>query len=388
MKCLELFTGAGGLAMGMGQGGFSHAGLVELDHDACATMRFNQSLDGSPLKGWNIREADTRSIENFHDTFGSVDVVAGGPPCQPFSLGGKARGQDDARDMFPEAIRAVRQISPRAFVFENVKGLLREKFSEYFEYIVLQMSYPTVIRKAGESQKTHRSRLEKIHAEGRLADLSYRVEWRLLNAADYGVPQKRERVFFVGFRSDLGVAWSFPNRTHSKLALGISKSEHGDYYERHKVGKRDRVVMHMPQIPRVTREAQKFEELAALKPWRTVRDAIGDLPNPQKSPDEDFNHIFVDGARSYPGHTGSHIDEPAKTLKAGDHGVPGGENMLLNTNKSIRYFTLREAARIQTFPDVYRFNRSWTESMRQLGNAVPVDLGAVVAKSVSSALGR
>jgi DNA (cytosine-5)-methyltransferase 1 len=98
------------------------------------------------------------------------------------------------------------------------------------------------------------------------------------------------------------------------------------------------------------------------------------------------NHQFNPGARSYPGHSGSPLDEPGKTLKAGDHGVPGGENMLLRTDGSVRYFTVREAARLQTFPDDYVFRRAWSATMRQLGNAVPVRLAEVVARSVAKTL--
>ena len=96
--------------------------------------------------------------------------------------------------------------------------------------------------------------------------------------------------------------------------------------------------------------------------------------------------MFNPGARSYAGHTGSPLDEPAKTLKAGDHGVPGGENMLARVDGSVRYFTVREAARLQTFPDSYTFCGAWTEAMRQLGNAVPVRLAEVVASSVAETL--
>ena len=98
------------------------------------------------------------------------------------------------------------------------------------------------------------------------------------------------------------------------------------------------------------------------------------------------NHRFIPGARSYAGHTGSPLDEPAKTLKAGDHGVPGGENMLLKPNGTVRYFSLRESARLQGFPDDFTFPGSWTESMRQLGNAVPVTLAEVVGDSVAKSL--
>jgi DNA (cytosine-5)-methyltransferase 1 len=124
-----------------------------------------------------------------------------------------------------------------------------------------------------------------------------------------------------------------------------------------------------------------------MLPWMTVRDAIADLPEPVEHSDNGVpNHTLNPGARSYPGHTGSPFELPAKTLKAGDHGVPGGENMLRRSDGSVRYFTVREAARLQTFPDDFIFPGSWTETMRQLGNAVPVRLGEVVARSVADSL--
>jgi DNA (cytosine-5)-methyltransferase 1 len=120
----------------------------------------------------------------------------------------------------------------------------------------------------------------------------------------------------------------------------------------------------------------------SLKPWLTVRDAIFDLPNPQIDTDYHSEHYYRGGARAYPGHTGSEIDQPSKALKAGDHGVPGGENMVRFEDGSIRYFTILEAKRIQTFPDNYPILGSWTEAMRQLGNAVPVQLGKIVAETL------
>ena len=125
--------------------------------------------------------------------------------------------------------------------------------------------------------------------------------------------------------------------------------------------------------------------------WRTVRDALVDpentLPDPTKTSDNGFlNHVHNPGARTYKGHTGSPLDQPAKTLKAGDHGVPGGENMLAHSNGKVRYFTVRESARLQTFPDNYYFAGAWTEAMRQLGNAVPVRLAEIVATSIREKL--
>lgn len=125
------------------------------------------------------------------------------------------------------------------------------------------------------------------------------------------------------------------------------------------------------------------------KPWQTTRDAIADLPDPEIHPRKAngyLDHKFQPGARSYAGHTGSPLDEPAKTLKAGVHGVPGGENMLVKEDGQVRYFTVRESARLQTFPDNFAFHGSWSESMRQLGNAVPVKLASFMASSVKSQL--
>jgi DNA (cytosine-5)-methyltransferase 1 len=283
----------------------------------------------------------------------------------------------------------VREIRPKAFVFENVKGLVRESFAKYFSYIILQLSFPDVGVRPGEDWIEHLSRLERLHTEGSENDLHYKVAFRLLNAADYGVPQRRERIFIVGIRSDLEQAWSFPNPTHSREALISSQSMTGDYWERHRVPRRWRLQ------PGRRLEADEETVTPLLfdsdrQPWRTVRDAIADLGQPSRDSTrvEFQNHIFQAGARAYPGHTGSPLDAPAKTLKAGDHGVPGGENMLLYPDGRVRYFTVRESCRLQTFPDGYVFEGSWSENMRQLGNAVPVMLGEKVLGSVQDALGK
>lgn len=119
----------------------------------------------------------------------------------------------------------------------------------------------------------------------------------------------------------------------------------------------------------------------------TVRDALDGLTEPTMSGSRKFlNHKLQPGAKTYPGHTGSPIDLPAKTLKAGVHGVPGGENMMVKPDGSVRYFTIREAARLQTFPDNYVLHGAWSEAMRQLGNAVPVALGRIIASSVACAI--
>jgi DNA (cytosine-5)-methyltransferase 1 len=380
MKSIELFAGAGGLGLGLHAAGFRADNVIEWDTYCCDTIRENKKRGLRAVKGWKVTPEDVRNID-FKVYQGRIRLVSGGPPCQPFSLGGKHGAYDDARDMFPQAIRAVRESQPEVFIFENVKGLTRASFRNYYEYIRLQLQYPCVQPRNGEVWTEHLSRLEQHHTSGSRSGLRYRLVVQLLNAADYGVPQKRERVFFVGFRKDLGVPWQFPSATHSREAL-LWDQANGDYWERHKIARKERVVSNAALKLR----GADASSLNGLLPWKTIRDAFQGLPDPEKdmkASQEFLNHKFQPGARSYPGHTGSPLDEAAKTLKAGVHGVPGGENMLLRPNGSVRYFSVRESARLQTFPDDFLFHGSWTETMRQLGNAVPVDLARVIGEDVA-----
>ena len=207
---------------------------------------------------------------------------------------------------------------------------------------------------------------------------------QVLNAANFGIPQRCERVFVVGFRSDTNLSWHFPKATHSQDALLWRQWRTAEYWEYHQVAKKSR-----PEGGRGLMRALRLIELPKSDPWQTVRDAIYDFPDPELEP-EKAHHLndqrFQAGARSYPGNTDSPLDEPAKILKADVHGVPGGENMLRRPDGTIRYFTVRESARLQTFPDQIVFHGSWTETMRQLENAVPVKLARVVAKSVKTKL--
>jgi len=378
MKSIELFAGAGGLGIGLHQAGFHPINVIERDRYCCDTIRENQTRGVDAVRAWKLFVGDVREVD-FSKYCGRVKLVSGGPPCQPFSLGGRHGAHLDARDMFPEAIRAIRQARPRAFIFENVKGLSRSAFRNYFEYIRLQMTYPEIEGRANEPWPDHLARLEQHHLSGSRSALAYRLATQVVNAADYGIPQCRHRIFFVGFRDDLGVDWHFPLPTHSHEALQWDLAR-GDYWERHDVPRRQRKA---PLARAFVRQSRVRPELL---PWRTVRDAIHDLPDPESQPliAATFpNHRFQPGARSYPGHTGSPLDEPAKALKAGVHGVPGGENMLLKPNGEVRYFTVRETARLQTFPDDFVFHGSWSETMRQLGNAVPVRLAKLVGESVA-----
>lgn len=374
---VELFSGAGGLALGLHQAGFRHLALYEWNAAAVETLQYNKAMGYPAFKGCGITRADVREID-FTKHRGA-DLVAGRPPCQPFSMGGKARGAKDMRDMFPQAIRAVAEIQPRAFIFENVRGLLRPAFSNYVEFIRLQLEFPEFPVSANANWDVNLARLQRHKEEVGPADrgFRYRVHLHQANAADYGVPQQRHRVFFVGFRSDVSSDWFFPTPTHSRINLGISQRDGGPFWKE--------TGLAVPDAPVLTAKAAREEPGKAR--WVSLHEAIRDLPAPTDLPCVRYgNHVLQNGAKSYPGHTGSPLHLPSKALKAGDHGVPGGENMIAYPDGSVRYLTVRESARVQTFPDDYAFLGSWTETMRQLGNAVPVRLAQVVAASVAKAL--
>jgi len=390
LQSIELFAGAGGLAMGVALAGFKSRGVVEWDRWACDSVRQNQERGHPLVADWPLYEGDVRQwIDSLEvDQLEGVDLVAGGPPCQPFSMGGKHQANLDARDMFPAAVSAVRKLRPRAFLFENVKGLTRASFSAYFSYIQLQLEFPDIIKRPDESWLDHQTRLQQFKTSKKNSGLglSYRLFVGLVNAANYGVPQKRERVFMVGFRSDVDAQWSFPQETHSLDALLYDQYVDGSYWERHRVPKRDR-----PPLPgkyeSIVCSMKGLGLLPTKAAWRTVRDALLGLPEPRvDGGGHALNHRLQTGARVYPGHTGSPLDLPAKTLKAGGHGVPGGENMLVRLDGSVRYFSVRESARLQAFPDSYELHGAWGEAMRQLGNAVPVTLGQIMAASVATHL--
>lgn len=333
LTAVELFAGAGGLLLGTSLAGFRHLAAVERERNCCDTLRLNRRK-GYPLVDEDMRviEGDVRDVDwSFLPP--DIDLLAGGPPCQPFSLGGKARGDADSRDMFPAYTAILSRLRPRAFICENVKGLTREGFHQYYEYILLRLQHPSLARLDGETWEQHAARLSRTHTSADCESVRYEVVPTVVDAADYGVPQHRHLVFIVGFRSDVEASWAFPQKTHGP----------------------------------------------GLLPWVALGEAIEGVPS--------LNNEAKGGkAKAYPGHTGSVLDKPAKAIKAGVHGVPGGENMIRYPDGSLRYMTVREAARVQTFPDGYEFCGAWSEGIRQIGNAVPVELARVVASSVACAL--
>ena len=160
LTSFELFAGAGGLALGAQLAGFTSLGVIEWDKWACQTIQHNIARGYPLVCDWHVHQMDVRdftwsSIEN------EVDLLAGGPPCQPFSIGGAAKANNDARDMFPSMISAVSALMPRAFIVENVKGLLRPQFSDYYQYVLLRLEFPERIILPGEDWTDHLRRLQK-----------------------------------------------------------------------------------------------------------------------------------------------------------------------------------------------------------------------------------
>ncbi|MDR1315777.1 MAG: DNA cytosine methyltransferase [Spirochaetales bacterium] len=170
---IELCAGAGGQALGLEKAGFEHIELLEIDHNACNTLCFNRPQ-------WQVVEGDIRDYSPKPAV--EIDLLAGGVPCPPFSMAGKQLGSKDERDLFPEALRLVSELQPKAVMLENVRGLLDTIFDEYRTEIIRQ-----------------------------LENLGYTADWRLLNASDYGVSQLRPRVVFVALKKELAPFYFWPN---------------------------------------------------------------------------------------------------------------------------------------------------------------------------------
>ncbi|MHB8685497.1 MAG: DNA cytosine methyltransferase, partial [Dehalococcoidia bacterium] len=179
---LEICAGAGGQSLGLEQAGFAHTAAIEIDADACATLRQNRPA-------WNVVEGDIRHTRGLD--YRGVTLLAGGVPCPPFSIAGKQLGKDDERDLFPEALRLVREAQPIAVMIENVRGFASERFTAY-----------------------------RRHVMDELMRLGYDPTWRLLNACDHGVPQLRPRFVLVAIRPPFSIRFEWPARVSPPPTVG------------------------------------------------------------------------------------------------------------------------------------------------------------------------
>ncbi len=379
---IELFAGGGGMALGNRRAGFEHLALVEWNVNAAKILRHNAKLHPHLWNEDRVHEQDVRTwLSETEIEARTVDLVAGGPPCQPFSLAGVHAGDMDHRNMFPAAFDAVRKFQPKLVLFENVPGLTRPSFAPYFQYIKDQLAKPTVEPKADEIWLAHHDRIRKA----RPRKLLYRVHELLIEAADYGLPQTRRRVILVGIRSDIpdAVRWTPPKPSHSRDALLYDQWVSGDYWTEHGIP--------MPERPDGVEQrvrALKDSGRPDFQRWQTIRDCLKGLPEPiNRMPSEAVsNHEGIPGARVYAKHSGSPFDWPAKTIKAGVHGVSGGEAMIRFDDGSLRYFTVRESARMQGFDDTYEFPVARSRSMGAIGNAVAVPVAEMLTRSLRALL--
>ena len=386
LRSIEVFVGAGGLGLGLHAAGFRHSIVADADHAACETLRLNQSLGHPSVQGWQIHQIDARALD-LSDV-PAHDLLAAGPPCQPWAQGGSRKGTADHRDMWPTAIRLLAELRPKAFVFENVPNLATS-FAAYFDYQKLQLRAPLLKALPDEHPDDHAARLRQ--ATNETTATLYDVHHCILQASEFGTAQRRSRLFIVGLRADLKAKWAPPEPTHSREALFVSQWISHTYWHRHGLPtpEPDERTNSLIRSYRSNRKPNNDLFDAPKLAVRTLRDCIGDMPVPTTiAPPHLPQHIKPSRqARAYGHkHTGSPLDQPSKTLVAGVHGIPGGANFFTSDTGDDRHFTIREAARIQDFPDDFLLTGSTTDAMRQLGNAVPCRLAEAIGSSIAHAL--
>lgn len=332
MTSIELFAGAGGLALGLEQAGFEHVGLVEFNRDAANTLIKNRPL-------WNVLCEDIAVVaeRDIEEAFGvkkyELDLLSGGAPCQPFSYAGKRLGLQDVRGtMFYHYAVFLQKLQPKMFLFENVKGLLNH-----------------------DGGRTFRTILDIFEDEG------YVVVHKVLNAWNYGVPQKRERLITVGIRKDLAdrCVFEFPQEYDYKPVV------------------RDVKLDVNPDAQHCARYSENKEKIFALVPpggyWRDIDPEVA----------KGYMKTCWDMAG---GRTGIlrriGLDEPSLTVLTN----PGMKQTDRCHPLEVRPFSVRENARFQTFPDEWEFCGKLTEQYKQVGNAVPVNLAKEIGLRIKAAL--
>ncbi|GBF11499.1 DNA cytosine methyltransferase [Tepidibacillus sp. HK-1] len=320
-KVLELFAGAGGLALGLEKAGFDSVGLIEYDKYACSTLRKNRPY-------WNVIEGDIDQIvkNGIHNyNVGEIDLLSGGFPCQAFSYAGKKLGLNDTRGtLFYYFAELLNELKPKVFVAENVRGLISHDQGKTLEVML------DVFKEVG-----------------------YTVEYELLNAVHYNVAQKRERIFIIGVRNDLDIEINFPKPLNYILTL------------------KD-ILKDVPPSPGIKYPESKKKILEMVPPGGCWRDLPENIAKEYMG-----KSYFLGGGKTGMARRLS-WDEPSLTLTCS----PAQKQTERCHPVETRPFTVREYARIQSFPDDWQFEGSLGQQYKQIGNAVPVQL----AKHVGLAL--
>ncbi|MEO0414729.1 MAG: DNA cytosine methyltransferase [Verrucomicrobiota bacterium] len=302
MQAVELCAGAGGQALGVETAGFEHAALVEIDKDCCDTLKQNRSA-------WNVVNDD---LSNFDGRpFEGVELLAGGLPCPPFSIAGKQLGEKDERNLFPEGIRLIGEIRPKAVMFENVRGILSSSFDEYRTYVT--------------------SEIEK---------LGYRVGWRLFNSADFGVPQSRSRVVMMAVRNSLSTSLPWP----------------------------------APSLTPPPNVGETLVDLMAANGWTGANDWAAGANKPAPT--------IVGGSKKHGGPDLGPSRAKAAWAEMGVNGRSIANEPPSADLQEMPRLTVRMVARLQGFPDEWKFAGKKTSSYRQVGNAFPPPVAAAVAKAL------
>jgi len=322
---LELFAGAGGLAVGLEKAGLKCVALNEIDKWACSTLRKNRP-------NWNVLEGDIKEF-NFNKYYNQVDVVTGGFPCQAFSYAGKKLGLEDARGtLFYEFARVVKEVNPPICIGENVRGLLSHEKGKTLQGMV------SILNEIGYNV----------------------VPVQVLKAIHYRVPQKRERLILVGVRKDIELEYRYP-KPHNKTYTLEDALKKGELFD-----------SDVPKSQGVNYPEYKRKVLDLIPPKGYWRDLPLDI---QK---EYMGGSFYLGG----GKTGMARrigwDEPSLTLTCS----PAQKQTERCHPDETRPFTVREYARIQTFPDDWEFSGSMAQQYKQIGNAVPVNLGEEIGYSI------
>ncbi|MDC7120267.1 DNA cytosine methyltransferase [Cellulomonas fimi] len=300
---VEVCAGAGGQALGLEQAGFDHIACVEIDNAACATLRYNRPK-------WNVIEGDLRAWEPDAALIGT-DLLAGGVPCPPFSVAGKQLGRDDERDLFPEMLRLADELRPRAVMIENVRNLMSQRFSGYRDEILREFK-----------------------------ELGYEsVGWELLNAADYGVPQLRQRAILVLMRSEDAIHYRWPEPAARRKTVGAA------------VGK--------------LMAANGWEGAAA---W--VKGATGQGP------------ALVGGSKKHGGPDLGPTRAREAWARLGVDGLGVANEAPLPGFEGRPKLTVEMTALIQGFPATWQFQGRKTAAYRQVGNAFPPPVAKAVGASI------
>lgn len=320
---IELFAGAGGLALGLEQAGFDGLAYVEMNGDACETLRRNRP-------SWNVIEGDVHDID-FRRYDGQVDLVSGGFPCQAFSMAGKRLGFGDIRGtLFAEIIRCANETHPKMLLMENVKGLLSHDGGRTFETIRHE------VEKAG-----------------------YSLQWKILNASYHGVGQARERIVMIGIRDDLAdrISFEYPEPDDRQTTL------------------RD-ALDGVPDSPGVSYSEKKAKVLDLVPPGGCWVDLSQDIAREYMKSSYDSPGGKRGMARRLS------WDRPCLTLTTS----PSQKQTERCHPDETRPLTVREYARVQSFPDDWEFAGGIGSQYRQIGNAVPVEMARRIGVQIVKAL--